>query len=162
MVPLETLNNLRFLQELPDEYLQYISSVADLKEFPAGGTVFREGQSSPFIYIVVQGTISLNINVPGRGTVQLQTIGPGELLGWTPWLQQGPMTATARALAISKLLALNAGQIQAYCSHNPSFGWELTRRTAEALASRLAQTRMHLLDVFREQMPVVPEQGGQE
>jgi CRP-like cAMP-binding protein len=98
--------------------------------------------------------------VPGRGPTQFQTIGSGELLGWTPLLGPGPMTATARALTPTQLVVINAAQVLALCTHDPKFGYELLRRTARALARRLAATRLQLLDVYRDLLPVVGDEGG--
>src|SRR5512135_3002503 len=107
MVPLETLKNIQFLQDFSDDHLQHLASLAEIKEFPAGGEVFREGQLSSSVYLVVQGNITLEIIVPTRGAMQFQTVGSGELLGWTPVLGPGPMTATAHVQTPSTLLVLN-------------------------------------------------------
>ena len=84
MVFLETLKNIQFLQDFSDDHLQNIASLAEIKEFPAGSVVFREGQPTSSVYLVVQGNITLEINVPARGAMQSQTVGSGELLDWTP------------------------------------------------------------------------------
>ena len=97
---------------------------------------------------------------PGRGCTTIQTIGPGELLGWSPVLGSPLMTATSRVLAPATLVALNAGQILAVCEHNPRFGMEFMRRTAQALAVRLNATRLHLLDVYRQDLSFVALEGG--
>jgi CRP/FNR family transcriptional regulator, cyclic AMP receptor protein len=151
MVPLETLKHIQFLQDFSDDHLQHLASLAEIKEFPAGGEVFREGQSSSSVYLVVQGNITLEINVPTRGAMQFQTVGSGELLGWTPVLGPGPMTATARVQTPSTLLALNAAQMKAFCAHDLSFGFAFMQRIAQVLSSRLSATRLLLMDVFREE-----------
>jgi len=154
MVSLETLKHIQFLQDFSDDHLQHLASLAEIKEFPAGGEVFREGQSSPSVFLVVQGKITLEINVPTRGAMQFQTVGSGELLGWTPVLGPGPMTATARVQTPSTLLALNGAQMQAFCAHDLSFGFAFMQRIAQVLASRLSATRLVLMDLYHEdQLP---------
>ncbi len=154
MVPLETLKNIQFLQDFSDDHLQHLASFAEIEEFPAGSVVFREGKPCSSVYLVVQGNITLEINVPTRGPMQFQTVGPGELLGWTPVLGLGPMTATASAQTPSTLLVLNAAQLQAFCANDLSFGFAFMQRIAQVLASRLSATRLVLMDVYREdQLP---------
>ena len=160
MVSQETLKNIQFLQDFSDDHLQHIASLAEIKEFPAGSVVFREGQPPSSAYLVVQGNITLEINVPARGAMQSQTVGSGELLGWTPVLGPGVMTATARVQTPSTLLVLNAAQIRSFWAYDPSFGFAFMQRIAQVLTSRLFATRLLLLDVYREQPPVAPEQGG--
>ena len=135
MVPPETLKHIQFLQDFSDDYLQQLAEMAEIKEFPADGVVFREGQLSPSVYLVVQGNLALEFNVPSRGDMQFQTLGAGELLGWTAVLGPGPMTATARVQTPSTLLVLNAAQIQALCARDPSFGSAFMHHLARALAA---------------------------
>ena len=158
MVSLETLKNIQFLQDFSDDHLQHIASLAEIKEFPAGSVVFREGQPRSAVYLVVQGKITLEINVPTRGAMQSQTVGSGELLGWTPVLGPGFMTVTARVQTPSTLLVLNAAQIRAFWAYDLSFGFAFMQRIAQVLTSRLFATRLLLLDVYREQPPVAPQE----
>ena len=58
------------------------------------------------------------------------TVGEGELLGWSPVLEQSQLTATARAFAPTSAIEINASQILAICEHDPRFGFELMRRAA--------------------------------
>ena len=92
MVPPETLKHIQFLQDFSDDYLQQLAEMAEIKEFPADGVVFREGQQSSSVYLVVQGNLALEFNVPSRGDMQFQTLGAGELLGWTAHPFQGGLT----------------------------------------------------------------------
>jgi CRP-like cAMP-binding protein len=159
MVLLDTLKSVRFLHDIANEHLRQIASVAELRDFPANAVVFREGQISLFLYLVVQGNVSLEINVPDRGRIRFETVGSGELLGWSPLLQAGPMTATARSLVPTQLIVLNAAQVKALCAHDTGFGYELVQRAAQALSQRLAATRLQLLDVYRDLLPVATDEG---
>jgi CRP-like cAMP-binding protein len=84
-------------------------------------------------------------------------VDPGKLLGWTAILGQEAMTATARAVMPSRLVAINAMHVQETCAENPRFGMELMRRTALALSKRLNATRFQLLEICRDILPVVSE-----
>jgi len=154
MVPLETLKNIQFLQDFSDDHLQHLASLAEIKEFPADSVVFRDGQRSSSVYLVVRGDITLELNVPTRGATQLQTVSSGELLGWTPVLGLGAMTATARVQTPSTLLVLDAAQIRAFCTHDLSFGFAFMQRIAQVLASRHSAIRLLLMNLYPEdQLP---------
>jgi len=157
MVPIQTLEKIAFLEGFPPEYLKPLVGVAKIVEVPAGEILFNEGQMSPNIYLVIEGRVSLEIDAVGRGTTIIQTVGPGRLLGWTPVLSQGMMTATGRAVEPSRLVAINALQVLQVCNQNPQFGMEFMKRTALALARRLNATRKHLLDAYEEALPVISE-----
>jgi CRP-like cAMP-binding protein len=157
---LERLRPLRFVEGIPEEDLKRYAAVARLEEYPAGAVVFREGQQLTRIFLVSEGNIALEVRPPGEPARRLHTVGPGELLGWSPVLGGGPMTATARAMALTRLVAFDAAQVLAQCHHDPRFGFLFMKRTAEALAARLNATRLQLLDVFRDQLPVIADEVG--
>jgi CRP-like cAMP-binding protein len=158
---LEDLKGVRFLEGTPEEDLRQIASVARFEEYRAGAVLFREGAGLDRIFLVAEGRVSLEVNTPA-GPRRLHTVGEGELLAWSPLLNQQPMTAGARALTPVRVIALDAAQVLALCHHDPRFGFTLMRRTAEALAQRLSATRLHLLDVYRQELPAVagPEEGA--
>ena len=93
---------------------------------------------------------------PSASSKRLQTVGSGELLGWSPILGLVEMTATARAFQPTQVVAIDTKQLNAICEHNPRFGLEFMRRTAQALAQRLSATRLQLLDVYNHELPVTP------
>jgi CRP-like cAMP-binding protein len=157
MVPLDLLEKISFLEGFAPEYLKPLASVAKVVDVPAGEVIFQEKQKSPNIYLVAEGKIALEIWTTGRGATRIQAVGPGKLVGWSPLLGQGPMTATARTLEPSRLIAINALQVLDACAENPRFGMELMRRTALALSRRLNATRLQLLEVSQESLPVVSE-----
>jgi CRP-like cAMP-binding protein len=159
MVPLDVLKGLRFLQDIPDAHLKELAALAEVKELPAHTVVFREGQTSTSIYLVVQGSIAVEIRMPGRGCTPVVTVGAGELLGWSPVLGSGLMTGTARVVTPARVVVMNAAQLLAVCEHNPRLGMEFMRRTAQALAVRLNATRLQLLDVYRNDLRFVPPDG---
>jgi CRP-like cAMP-binding protein len=157
MVALETLEKLDFLEGFPPDYLQPLAAVAKTVNVPADTVLFREGEKSPSIYVVISGKVALETWMRGNGVTRIQTVGPGKLLGWTPILTQQPMTAAAVALEPCRLIAINALQLLEACAENPRFGMELMRRTAIALSRRLHATRQQLLDAYEASLPVMSE-----
>jgi CRP/FNR family cyclic AMP-dependent transcriptional regulator len=157
MVALETLEKIDFLEGFPPTYLEPLAAVAEVVSVPTNEELFREGEKSPCIYLVISGKVALEIWVAGTGATRIQTVGPGKLLGWTPILAQGPMTARAIALEPCRLVAINAMQVLDACAQNPRFGMEFMRRTAIALSRRLNATRQQLLDSYQAGMPVMSE-----
>ncbi len=158
MVLLDELADVRFLHGLAPVYLKSIARVAQLKEYPTDTILFHEGQDTSWVYLVLQGAVALEIDVSGHGSVQVQTLAAGELLGWSPVLGLGPMTATARTLSRCRLAALDAGRLAALCRQDPCFGVEFLRRTGAALAQRLGSTRRQMAGLYPPELHLVP--GG--
>jgi CRP-like cAMP-binding protein len=151
----DTLREIRFLHDIGPMHLEQIAKIARVHDFNEGGVVFRQGDVAQYIYLVVSGTVSLEICAAGTGCKQILTIGPGELLGWSSVLEQLSYTARAHALDTTRLVEINVAQLLAICDSDPQFGYELMRQVALALAKRLTATRMQLLDVYGPNLPVL-------
>jgi CRP-like cAMP-binding protein len=144
MILLDELENVSYWRDLCPRYFRHIAALAQLVEFPADTVLFRERQSAPHIYFVLEGEVALTIQAAGERLIALDQVGPGELLGWSPLLRLGPMTATARTLTRCRLTALDADQVLARCQDDPAFGAEFFRCLAAVLARRLSATRRRL------------------
>jgi CRP-like cAMP-binding protein len=152
---LEVLHRIRFLDGIADEDLHRIASVARLHSYRPGAVLFREGDCLTQMFLIAEGNVALEVGVPGHGARRIHTVGAGELLGWSPVLDQGPMTATGRALAPTQVVAIDAFQVLALCHQDPNFGFAFMRRMARALAQRLNATRLQLLDVYGTELPAI-------
>lgn len=144
----DQLRQIRCLQDIDEEYLGPIAALARVVEFPAGKVLYREGQPLTNIYLILSGSISIEICAPGVGCRRIMTVSAGDLLGITPAVGQSLSTGTTRTLAPTKAIELNAGQVLTLCEHNPRFGYDFMRQVALAIAQRLNATRLQLLDVF--------------
>ena len=156
----DLLKGLAFLAPATDEELRALAPAARAESHPAGAVLFREGDQLPHVFVVTAGTVALEVTGRDHRPRRFQTVGPGDLLGWSPLLGSGPMTATARAMTDVRAVALDANAVLALCDADPRFGFQFMRRTAGAIAARLAATRLQLLDVYGHELPAAPEGGG--
>jgi CRP/FNR family transcriptional regulator, cyclic AMP receptor protein len=144
MILPEGMENIEFMQNLSPTYAGLIAMAVQIKECPPGTVLFRERQECLYIYFVLRGTVSLEIEASPQKTVEIQTLGPGELLGWSPVLGMGPMTATACTTDSCRIAALAVDRLLALCDGDPQFGMAFMRQIAVALAKRLKATRSRL------------------
>jgi CRP-like cAMP-binding protein len=150
MLVLDKLNKLNFCKGLSIDYQRRLCAAGEIKTYQPGERLFFEGQSSKNIYLLAEGEVVLETSIPGQDPMPLQTVGPGELLGWSPVLGLGVMTATARAVTPCHVLALNADRILSQADEDPKFVLEFMRRVAITLARRLNATRLQLLDAYND------------
>jgi CRP-like cAMP-binding protein len=154
------LRDASFLQELSDAHVEKLAELARLREFAPQAIIFREGDPPQSVYVVDAGRVGLEICAPGIGCRRILTAASGDLLGWSPVLEQSRLTATARALEPTRCFEFKAGQILAACEHDPEFGYAFMRRVALEMAKRLNATRMQLMDVFGGQLPAAAPDTG--
>ena len=150
MLLLDKLDKLNFCKGLSMEYLRRLSAAGEVKAYQPRDRLFFEGQSSREVYLLTDGEVVLETSLPGQDAMRLQTVGPGELLGWSPVLGLGVMTATARAATPCHVLALNADRILSLAEEDPKFVLEFMRRVAITLARRLNATRLQLVEAYQD------------
>ncbi len=150
---LPLLRQCHFLEGLAPEHLRALAEMATRVEVAAGGRIFREGDPADNAYLIDRGRVVLEICAPGIGCKQICTLTDGELLGWSPLLEQVKFTATARALEPTSLIQLDSEQLRLQCQKDVALGYEILRRTGNSLAKRLSATRLQLIDVYGSQMP---------
>jgi CRP-like cAMP-binding protein len=115
----------------------------------AGKRLFREGTPAEGCWLIHNGCVALDLTVPGRGEVVIQTLGPGDVLGWS-WLippyEWHFGAITTRETTAAKL---DTGQLRRLADEDPQFGYALTLTLFQACAQRLQATRARLLDLYR-------------
>lgn len=156
------LEELHFSAGMPREVLEQLAGESTVQQVPAGTVVFREGSPNQNLYLIRNGRLALEMNVPGRGPVPILTLGPGEMVGWSALLNQGKMTASALAVQETEVVVAAAQQLHQLCEANHDFGYHLMRQMADALSQRLVATRLQLLDLFADAASVNsdPESRG--
>jgi CRP-like cAMP-binding protein len=144
MITPEEMKDIDFLRNLGEPYLNQVARMANLKEYAEETVIFRQGQDSPFIYLVLSGKVGLRVEEPDGGSVEVLRVGPGDLLGWSPVLGRHAMTATAHATTRCQVAVLDVSQILELCESDPRFATAFLRRIALVLSERLRGTRLSL------------------
>ena len=93
-------------------------------------------------------TVALEVFTPTRGPVVIETLGPGEVLGWSWLFPPYRWHFDAQAVEPVRAVALDGGCLRGKCEEDPRLGYELTRRFAAIMMDRLQATRLRLLDVY--------------
>lgn len=146
----ESISGLAFLSELPPQVVSRLLPLFQLARYRAGACIFREGESDDRVFVVVAGQIALEMHVPEHGRRCILSLGPGDLLGWSPLLEGPAMTATAVALQESEVLVARGDAVRELCWTDCEVGYAFMRQVAKALSKRLIATRLQLLDLFRQ------------
>ena len=144
---LQALRDLRFSADLSEGDLIKLAEISEFVEFSAGTTIFSEGSKSPYIFLLRNGRVELSMCAPAKGCLTLLTLEGGELLGWSPTLVQGEMTATAIAVKDTQAIRIATDVLLSLCDSDHDIGYEMMRRVALALSRRLVATRLQLMDV---------------
>lgn len=116
--------------------------------FPAGTRIFNEHRRAEKFWIIQCGTVDLDTHVPGRKNAVVDTLGYGELLGWS-WMFP-PYTWHLGATATREVRALefDAAAVRELCNEDSAVGRCVSTAVAAVIADRLDSARTRLLDLF--------------
>jgi CRP-like cAMP-binding protein len=145
------LQKIPWFRELNDEHLRQIAAISAIRHARAGEVLFREGDRQDNIYVVIAGRVALDMFMPNRGKVRFYTCEEWEVVGWsgvTPEVHQ--RIAGAVAVIETTLIATDSEKLRQLCEADHDLGYQVMRRMANVVASRLVVTRLQLLDMFAE------------
>lgn len=144
----EILHQHPFLMDMADAHIQTLLGCATNIHVPEGSYLIHEGQVANKFYLVRTGRLRLEMDVPPRGTIRIQTVGPGEVLGWSWLIQPYRWRFSACAVAEVRALALDGECLRNKCASDHSFGYEMLWRLSRVMERRLEATRLQLVDLF--------------
>ncbi|MDQ7041677.1 MAG: cyclic nucleotide-binding domain-containing protein [Rhodothermus sp.] len=137
-----------FFQGLERPYLELIAGCARNVRFNAGTYIFREGEPATAFYLLRYGRVALEVHLPDRGTVTIQTLNEGDVLGWSWLVPPYRNQFDARALTLVRALAFDGACIRQKCAEDPRLGYEIFSRFTRIIVERLQATRLQLLDMY--------------
>lgn len=139
-----------FLRGLDAATIALIVGCASNVRYNADQALFEEGDSAAQVFIVRSGKVAIEMNVPGRGAVTIQTVGEGDILGWSWLIPPYEWHFTARATELTRAIALDATCLRSKCEQDARLGYELMKRFAGILEDRIESMRLQLLDIYSE------------
>jgi CRP-like cAMP-binding protein len=139
---LELLTRVPVFAELAAEDLAHVAEVTMLRAFPAGDTVFREGDDSDTCYLVRAGHArALREHADGR-QITLATFGPGDIFGELAMFDDERRSATIEAIDDLEVVAILGRDMRRLMTRHPQIAVKLAAslgRRLRAANERLAR-----------------------
>ncbi|EMM98330.1 cyclic nucleotide-binding domain-containing protein [Leptospira noguchii] len=105
-------------------------------EIPAGGIVFKEGDTNNAMYVILSGSVEVFFTRKNT-TQRLAVMNKGDFFGEMALFRAMPRTATAKAILDCRLAVIESRQqLERFLVKNPDFSAKMVR----ILADRLAHT----------------------
>ncbi len=137
-----------FFTGMDPRYLELAVGCAANVRFNAGELIFSEGHRADHFYLIRAGKIALEISVPGRGGLTIQTLGDGEILGWSWLVPPYNWRFDGRAADMTRVIVFDGKCLREKCEEDHELGYELQKRVIAVLGEHLDSTRYRLLDIY--------------
>jgi CRP-like cAMP-binding protein len=133
---------------LPAGHRERLMQLAREVSFPVSTRLFEEGRRADRFWIIRTGTVALDLHVPGRRAAVVESLGHGELVGWS-W-HFAPCTWQLGAETTSPVRAweFDAQGVREACAHDADFGRAVAVWVGRVVAHRLQAARIRLLDLY--------------
>ncbi len=137
-----------FARGLSAGQLARLAALATSVEIPAGQRIFEEGEHASRLWLIRTGRVVLDLRVPGRHRLIVETLGPGDELGLS-WLSPAPQWqfGACAQLPVSAF-ELPSARLIDLCQTDYELGYQLTRRLLTTAISRLQAARIRMLDLY--------------
>ena len=137
-----------FFEGLKGEYRKILTGCAKNVLYEAGEYIFRENQPADEFYMIRHGSVAVEVFVPGREPIIVQTLKEGDMLGWSSQVPPYKWRFDARAMDLVRAVAFDGVCFRGKCDENPALGYEMLKRFSTIMAQRLQATRLQILDVY--------------
>lgn len=137
-----------FVKGLEKEHIQLILGCAKNVVFEAGKYLFKENEEANSFYIIRNGKIALEIYSSKKGAIIIQTVGEGEMIGWSWMVPPYRWKFDARAIELTRLIELDGTCLRNKCESDPKLGYEIMKRLANVFEQRINSLRLQFLDLY--------------
>ena len=134
-----------FLAGMNGGQLVLLTDCAIPVHFKTGQIIFREGEMANRFYLIEGGKVVLQSNGGQGDPVLMDTIGAGDLLGWSWMFPPYIWHFTARAAEPTDAIFFYGTILREYCERDHSLGYELFKRMSAVMVKRLQGARENML-----------------
>jgi CRP/FNR family cyclic AMP-dependent transcriptional regulator len=136
------------LGDLSQDGLEFLESVATEIEFPSGALIFDEDDTADAFYLIATGRVGLEVTIPAREPILIETLGPGDLLGVSWLFPPHRWSWRARSLATTTTVAFDSAAVREQCEADTDLALHIYKTVAAEAVRRLHATRVRLLDLY--------------
>ena len=134
-----------FFKGLTPSQIQKLAESALLMDFTKDQWIVQEGEPANRFYIILEGTVLMESENQNGGGLAIQTLGPGDDLGWSWLFLPYYVHFSARAAGPVRTIFFYGTRLREQCESDHHLGYELMKRIAQVVIERLEHLREQLL-----------------
>jgi CRP/FNR family cyclic AMP-dependent transcriptional regulator len=147
---IEMLAGQPFLAGLTEHQLSLLAPLAGRSMFHAGNRILRQGAPADRFWLITDGRVYLDSEVPGYDNFVLETLRSPAVLGCSWLFPPYRWQFGAVSVHTTEALTFDAPLTRALFQSEPGLGLELTTRFVAVMGDRLHAARRRFADCRRE------------
>ncbi|MFZ0325635.1 MAG: cyclic nucleotide-binding domain-containing protein [Actinomycetes bacterium] len=144
----QLLHDHPFFSGLDDAALALVAGCATNVHMAEGQYLYREGDPAETFYVIRHGRVAVEAHKPSGGSITVDTVDEGEVLGWSWLVPPHRWLFDARAVVSTSAVAFDGTCLRGKCDDDPVLGYALMQRVAHVMYERLQAARIRLLDLY--------------
>jgi CRP/FNR family transcriptional regulator, cyclic AMP receptor protein len=136
-----------FLAGMARPQLALLIDCAIAAHFKTGQTILRKGEFANRCYLIETGKVVLESVGSFDEPLLIETIGAGDLLGWSWMFPPYTWQFTARAVEPTTAIFFYGAILREYCEKDHSLGFELLKRISAVMVKRLQAAQKQMLSL---------------
>jgi CRP/FNR family cyclic AMP-dependent transcriptional regulator len=136
-----------FLAGMTQHQLVLLIDCALAARFEKGRVIFRQGEPATRVYLIETGKVNIESTGDLGDPVIVDTIGAGDLLGWSWMFPPYAWQFTARAVESTSVIFFAGAILRKYCEKDAALGYELLKRMTVVMNRRMQAARNKMVEV---------------
>jgi CRP/FNR family cyclic AMP-dependent transcriptional regulator len=138
MVSPELIRRYPYFSGISLEQLNKLAKIAEETECEPDNYFHHEGDDIGKVYIIIEGEVSLVTSLPQQDKeVVINTLGTGDVFGWTSLLPPYTAGSGAKSIGKCKLIEFDSAQLRAKFEEDYQFGYLMMIKIAQIVRERL-------------------------
>jgi CRP/FNR family transcriptional regulator len=127
------LKSIPLLRDLPPADLRSVAAIAREREYPSGAMVFSRSEAPTTLYLVLSGRVKIFSYSTTRKRKTFAYLGPGDFFGELGIITGSGRSASAQAVADSRMLLISGRDFRALVLSKPRLCFNLLKAVSERL-----------------------------
>ena len=120
-----------------------IANICSEKSYVKGTVIFEKDEEAKRLYILVEGTVKLQVKNGGTITYSLTNL--GDIFGWSCMVESGRYTASGVCATDLKALEIEREALDKIFNLHPHVGIKVIKRLAGVFSKRISNAYQDLL-----------------
>jgi len=122
--------------KLDEDSIRLLSPLFQEFSCQPGTVIFQQGEQAEFLYLVIDGKVSISFKPYDGSSITISHVGKGGLFGWSAVVGSDQYTSTAIAIGEVAALRVHGSDLRKFCREHPKEGKDILERLADGASSR--------------------------
>ncbi len=149
MVGLKELKRIALLEDFPDDLLNKLQPLGQLRLFSEKSVIFEQGQKAEFFYMLLMGKVLLEVELTKDIMISIESIKPGYSFGWSSLFRGDFYKASAICSEPCEVIAFPGDELLDLLDKDTHLGYWFMKEAMEILKNQLIRRTDQFLKTLR-------------